>query len=56
LSLVSLMIRLGVTLAGFYLVMAGRWERLLACLVGFLLMRTVLVRRLGPVSTQTPGE
>lgn len=56
LSLVSLMIRLGVTLAGFYLVMAGRWERLLACLAGFLLMRIVLVRRLGPVSPQSPGK
>jgi F1F0 ATPase subunit 2 len=56
LSLMSLIIRLGLTLAVFYLVMAGRWERLLACLVGFLLMRTVLVRRLGPVSSQTPGK
>ena len=56
LSLVSLIIRLGFTLAGFYLVMAGRWERLLACLVGFLLMRTIVVRRLGPVSTPSPGK
>ena len=56
LSLVSLIIRLGLTLAGFYLVMSGKWERLLACLAGFLLMRTILVRRLGPVSSQTPGE
>jgi F1F0 ATPase subunit 2 len=56
LSLVSLIIRLSLTLAGFYLVMAGRWERLLVCLAGFLLMRTVLVRRLGPVSSQIPSE
>ena len=48
LSLVSLFIRLGLTLAVFYLVMAGRWERLLACLAGFLLMRLVLVRRWRP--------
>jgi F1F0 ATPase subunit 2 len=48
LSLVSLIIRLSFTLAGFYLVMAGRWERLLACLAGFLLMRFVLVRRWRP--------
>jgi F1F0 ATPase subunit 2 len=54
LSLISLIIRLGLTLAGFYLVMAGKWERLLACLAGFLLMRTLLVRRLGPVSSQPP--
>ena len=48
LSLVSLFIRLGLTLAVFYLVMAGRGERLLACLAGFLLMRLVLVRRWRP--------
>jgi F1F0 ATPase subunit 2 len=48
LSLVSLFIRLGLTLAVFYLVMAGRWERLLACLAGFLLMRLVLLRRWRP--------
>jgi len=48
LSLVSLIIRLGLTLAVFYLVMAGRWERLLVCLAGFLLMRFVLVRRWRP--------
>jgi F1F0 ATPase subunit 2 len=48
LSLVSLFIRLGLTLAVFYLVMAGRWERLLACLAGFLLMRLLLVRRWRP--------
>ena len=48
LSLVSLFIRLSLTLAVFYLVMAGRWERLLACLAGFLLMRLLLVRRWRP--------
>ncbi len=56
LTLVSLIIRLGVTLAGFYLVMAGRWERLLVCLAGFLLVRIVLVRRLGPISSPSAGS
>jgi F1F0 ATPase subunit 2 len=32
-------------LVGFYLVMGGQWEPLVACLVGFLLVRTWLVRR-----------
>lgn len=45
LTLASLIIRLGVTLAVFYLVMAGRWERLLVCLAGFFLVRFVLIRR-----------
>ncbi|MFW6127514.1 MAG: ATP synthase subunit I, partial [Thermodesulfobacteriota bacterium] len=55
LTLLSLIIRLGVTLAGFYLVMAGRWERLLVCLAGFLLVRILLVRRLGPSSSPSAG-
>ena len=56
LTLLSLIIRLGVTLAAFYLVMAGRWERLLVCLAGFLLVRVVLVRRWGPVTSQSAGH
>jgi F1F0 ATPase subunit 2 len=40
--------RLAVTLLGFYLVTGGRWERLLACLAGFLIARTLLVHRLHP--------
>lgn len=34
-----LVLRLAVTLFGFYAVGAGQWERLLACLGGFLLAR-----------------
>ncbi|WP_202884371.1 ATP synthase subunit I [Halomonas sp. YLGW01] len=37
--LASLAVRLGVTLAGFYLVAGDQWPRLLACLVGFLIAR-----------------
>ncbi len=48
LAAASMLVRTGLTLLAFYLIMAGRWERLLACLVGFFLMRLVLVRRLGP--------
>ena len=55
LAALSLILRLGFVLGGFYLVMGGRWERLLACLAGFLLMRALLVRRLGPqVKSPTP--
>jgi F1F0 ATPase subunit 2 len=36
--------------AGLYLIMDGRWERLAAALVGFLAVRSLLVRRLGPSS------
>lgn len=56
LTLASLIIRLGVTLAVFYLVMAGRWERLLVCLAGFFLVRFVLIRRWGPISSPSGGH
>jgi hypothetical protein len=36
--------------------MAGTWERLLVCLAGFVLVRLVLVRRLGPVSSPSAGK
>ena len=42
----SMLGRTALTLLGFYLVMDARWERLLACLAGFILARMVLMRRL----------
>jgi F1F0 ATPase subunit 2 len=36
--------RMSVTLLGFYLVMNGSWQRLIACVLGFMLMRQFLVR------------
>ncbi|MBM4070176.1 MAG: ATP synthase subunit I [Planctomycetes bacterium] len=48
LTLGSLVGRMAVTLAGFYAIMAGRWERLLACLAGFVLMRFVVLACLRP--------
>ena len=35
----SALLRMGVATAGFYLIAGGHWERLLACLVGFLVAR-----------------
>jgi F1F0 ATPase subunit 2 len=40
--------RTALTLVGFYLIMGGRWERMLACLVGFMMARLFLVSRLRP--------
>lgn len=45
---VSLLLRLGVTLAGFYLVAGGHWQRLIACLLGFVVARVIIVRYLAP--------
>ena len=40
----SLLIRTTLTVAGFYLVAAGSWQKLVACLLGFLLIRLILTR------------
>ena len=40
---VSLLVRMGIALAGFYLIGRGHWERLVACLVGFILARLALM-------------
>jgi len=40
----SLLLRTGITLAGLYFVAAGHWERLLACLIGFVLARLIVTR------------
>jgi F1F0 ATPase subunit 2 len=48
LMLGSFTARLSVTLCGFFLVMDGTLERVLACMAGFLAARFVLTRMLGP--------
>ncbi|PAV11843.1 ATPase F0F1 [Methanosarcina spelaei] len=40
----SLLIRTIIAIAGFYFVSDGHWERLLICLLGFFVMRHVVVR------------
>ena len=37
---------LAVVVVGFYFVMDGRWERMLACLAGFIMVRLILVSRM----------
>ena len=43
LLLVSYVGRIGVTLLGFYVVAGGHWERLLVCLLGFLIIKGILL-------------
>ena len=44
--------RTAVVVAGFYLVMGGDWRRAAVCLAGFLIVRTILVRRLRPLTEE----
>lgn len=45
-ALASFVARTAVVLVGFYFVMGGRWERMLACLAGFFVVRLVMVHRM----------
>lgn len=45
---VSFIVRTVAVLGGFFLVMDGRWERMMACLCGFFLARVALFSRLRP--------
>ena len=40
----SLLLRTSIALAGFYFVARGRWERLLVCLLGFVIARLFVTR------------
>ena len=55
----SLLLRMGITLTGFYWVGGGHWERLLLCLFGFLVVRLLITLRLrsGPAwRALSPGQ
>ncbi len=53
LAMGSLIGRTAIILVGFYLVMDGNWQRLLACALGFILMRQLLIRWLQPGGTRS---
>jgi F1F0 ATPase subunit 2 len=44
----SFLLRAGVVLAVFFLVAQGQWLRVIVCLVGFLLMRMILMFKMLP--------
>jgi F1F0 ATPase subunit 2 len=54
----SLLLRTGAILTGFYYVSQGHWSRLMACLVGFVVARVIVVRRLthAPAEEQTTSQ
>ena len=40
----SMLVRMGMVLAGFYFVGRGDWKRLVACLLGFVVARFIVTR------------
>ena len=47
----SLVLRMGIALAGFYFVSGGEWKRLVLCLLGFIVARLAVIWL-----TRTPKE
>jgi F1F0 ATPase subunit 2 len=45
----SFVVRIAAVVPAFYFVMAGHWERIVACLAGFLVMRHLMIRRSRPI-------
>ncbi len=56
--LASLLLRTCLILAGFYWAAQGHWSRIVACLLGFLTARVIVMKRLTrePAKEQTPVE
>jgi F1F0 ATPase subunit 2 len=40
----SMLLRMGIVLAGFYFVGRGDWQRLVICLLGFIIARFIVMR------------
>lgn len=47
----SMLLRTGIALSGFYFVAGAHWQRLLPCLLGFFMVRLVVIWK-----TRRPGE
>ena len=54
----SLLLRTSLILAAFYFVSQGHWSRLVACLLGFVIARVIVVKRLAraPAPEPTPSQ
>ncbi|MFA5916024.1 MAG: ATP synthase subunit I [Burkholderiales bacterium] len=52
----SLLLRMGLALSGFYFVAGGHWQRLLLCLLGFLLARLAVTWLTRPLEERTAPQ
>lgn len=54
--LVSFLIRLALAISVFYFFMQNDWQRLILLLIGFLIARQVMIRRIGePITASKPN-
>ncbi len=54
--LASFLLRMGITLGGFYLCALGSWESLTACLLGFITARIIVTRLTKPSERPISGR
>ncbi len=52
----SFLLRTGVSLVAFYHSMQGQWQRMLVSLLGFLIARALIARRLRSISLSVPAK
>jgi F1F0 ATPase subunit 2 len=54
----SMLLRMSITLAGFYFIGRGNWKRLLLCLLGFVMARLIVtwLTRLSRVNKRQGGQ
>ena len=52
----SMVLRMGIVLAGFYFVAGGHWQRLLMCLLGFVMARLVVTWLTRPAGEKQTGQ
>lgn len=52
----SLLLRMGLALAGLYFVAGGHWQRLLLCLLGFVLARLAVMWLTRPLEENTAPQ
>jgi F1F0 ATPase subunit 2 len=52
----SALLRMGIALTGFYLVAGAHWQRLLACLLGFVMARLLVTRLTRPLAEDSVGR
>jgi F1F0 ATPase subunit 2 len=54
----SMLLRISLILIAFYFVSQGHWSRLVSCVLGFLIARFLVVKRLSrlPADEHTPSE
>jgi len=52
----SLVLRMSIVLAGFYFVSGNRWDRIAACLGGFVLARMAVMQLTRPGEFRSPRE